>query len=38
MECDYLVIGGGAGCIIARQLAERQSGTMFLVEAGSFAA
>ncbi len=33
--CDYLVIGGGvAGCIIARRLADGQSGRVILLEAG----
>jgi choline dehydrogenase len=34
-EFRYIVIGGGsAGCLLARRLAERQSGTVALVEAG----
>ena len=34
-ECDFLIIGGGsAGCIIAKQLAERTTGRIILLEAG----
>ena len=35
IECDYLVIGGGAaGCIVARRLAERVGNRVILLEAG----
>ena len=35
MECDYLVVGGGAaGCIVARRLAERTNDQVILIEAG----
>ena len=35
-ECDHLIIGGGAaGCIVARRLADRLDGQVFLVEAGA---
>lgn len=35
MEYDYVIIGGGsAGCILARRLAEGQSGRVALIEAG----
>lgn len=34
--CDYLIIGGGsAGAVVARRLAERNSGRIILIEAGS---
>lgn len=34
-RCDYLVVGGGAaGCILARRLAEQNSGQVLLAEAG----
>lgn len=34
-EFRYIVVGGGsAGCLIARRLAERQAGTVALIEAG----
>ena len=35
MQCDYLVVGGGAaGCIVARRLAERADNHVILTEAG----
>jgi len=35
VECDYLIVGGGsAGCIVARRLADGQSGNVILLEAG----
>ncbi len=35
MDCDYLIVGGGsAGCVVARRLADGQSGTVILLEAG----
>ncbi len=35
MDCDYLVIGGGAaGCIVARRLADRLTDEVVLLEAG----
>ena len=35
VQCDYLVVGGGAaGCIVARRLAERADSHVILTEAG----